>query len=158
MKKKIERITMIIDILHAAAWIISVFYGFIFSKNWFDMYYLYFTVLAAIHWTILKGECCLSLMDKWKEDPTYVMGSSPAPTDLLDTLGKKHSNYVRVFWNISLFLKVLNLYIVLQRNQIKHSGWISFVFLIYFLKKINTYLYHFPFCVLFIIILFNLKR
>lgn len=149
---------MIIHILHAVAWTISVFYGFIFSKNWFDMYYIYFTVLAAIHWTILKGECCLSLMDKWKEDTTYVMGSFPAPTDLLDIFGKKYSSYIRVLWNIALLLKVMSLYIVLERNQIKNSKWISLVFLIYFLKKINSYLYHFPFCVLFIIILFNLKR
>ena len=148
---------MIAVILHAILWSVSVFYGFIFSKNWFDIYYLYITILVAIHWTILKGECIVALIDKRKKDPNYELGTSTRPTDLLDIFGKKYTNHVRIFWNFCSIVKAVNLYIVLKRNHIKHSELITIVFFIYFLKKINSYFYHFPFCVLFIIILFNLK-
>ena len=149
---------MIIYILHCIAWIISTFYGFIFSKNWLDMYYLYITFLLALHWTILRGECLISLIDKWKEESTYKMGTNPEPSDLIDIYDKKYSRYMWFVWKIFQFFKVVSIYIVLKRNKIKHSEWIIFIFTLYFLKKINTYIYHLPFCILFIIILFNLKK
>lgn len=149
---------MISLILHSSIAFFSIFYGHIFRKNWFDMYYLYITLLIAIHWASLKGECIVSLIDKWEKDPDYKIGSSPRPYDIIDAFGKKYSGVMSIVWFFLSILRGLSFYIVLSRNQIKQSKWFSLIFLIYLLVNINSYLYHSVFFILFIIILFNLKR
>ena len=147
-----------IDSIHAIFAFLAIFYGFIIGKNWFDIYYLYINVLVAIHWTLLKGECIISLVDKWKKDPDYKMGSTVDISDIINIFGEKNAKYMWFVCKVMYYIKIVAIYIVLQRNNIKHSEWICFVFFIYFLLNINSYLYHCIFFVLFTFILFNLKK
>jgi hypothetical protein len=145
---------MIYNILHFILAIIPVFYGLIFSKNWLDIYYIYGIVIVAIHWTILKGECFITLIYKLKKNPNYKMGSNTESSDMTNILGKKYSGYVFILLKIFAFIKIISFYIVFKRNNIKYSELICFIFLLYTIETHN----HFIFFILFIIILFNLKK
>jgi len=149
---------MIASILHLLGWMLFSLYGFIFTKNWVDIYYVYMNILLALHWSLFKGECILSLIDKWKLDPTYKMGTDTEAYDVINMFGKKHSRYMWAFVKVLSGLKAISLFIVLQRNHYSYSFLISFIYFFYSVVKLNAWSFHFIFFILFIIILFRLKR
>ena len=51
------------------------FFPFFFKG--FDLLYIIFFLLLYLHWTLLDGECIISLFFKLNSDKTYVIGSNP---------------------------------------------------------------------------------
>jgi hypothetical protein len=134
------------------------FYGFVFSKNWFDYYYVLINLMTAISWTLFKDECVFSLLHKWSIDPTYKMGDNPRSEDLLNLFGKKYYTTMLYVNKTFTFIKAWSTYVVLTRMGYPYSLFVSVMFLFYSLIKINYTLYRGFFFILFIFVIFNLKR
>ena len=155
---KIIVLFMFIQYFHTFSWIFSTFYGFVFSKNWFDYYYMLMNLITALSWTLFKNECIISLIRKWYDDPTYKMGTNTEPTDILYFFGEKHYNLMKIIHKIFLFVKSASMYIVLKRMHYPYDLEVSLLYLFYSLVTLNSNLYRGIFFFLFIFIIFNLKR
>ena len=151
---------MILDCVHFFCLIFFSCYGFLFSKNWFDPYYIFINLITVLSNTMLKGECIIALIHKWK-DSTYKVGTTLDSPDLLNIFGKKYHNHMVVINEVSKFLKAASTYIVLKRMNYRYSLEASLVFLFYLVFLNSYYLYNGIFFLLFLIIIinvFNLKR
>lgn len=148
---------MFIQYFHTFTWFFFALYGFIFSKNWFDPYYIYINLITLLSWTLFKDECIISLVFKWQIDPTYKMGTNTEPSDLLYLFGKEHYHFMKIIQKILIFLKSVSLYIVLQRMHYPYSLQFSSLYLFYSIVKINSTLYRGIYFLLFMFIFFNLK-
>jgi hypothetical protein len=149
---------MFISNFHTFTWIFFTFYGFVFSKNWFDYYYILSNLITAISWTLFKDECIFSLLYKWSIDPSYQMGTNPTSEDLLNLFGKKYYTTMLYINKTFTFVKAASTYIVLNRMGYPYSLFVSLMYLFYSLIKINSTLYRGFFFTLFIFVIFNLKR
>lgn len=149
---------MFINHFHTFAWIFFAIYGFVFSKNWFDYYYILINVITALSWTLFKDECFISLCVKWYNDPTYKMGTNTEPTDILYLFGEKHYYIMKILQKTFFFLKSASMYIVLKRMHYSYYLEVSLLYLFYSLVTINSNLYRGIFFFLFMFIIFNLKR
>ena len=110
-----EILHKIIGILHLLFAIFISFYGFIFKKNWFDMIFIYYTLLVLISWTYFNGECCLTYYIKKNQNQNYIAGTES--TDMKDMyllFGSKEIAYV--FVSITIIANITSEYIVLKRN------------------------------------------
>jgi len=148
---------MFIHYFHTFTWIFFTFYGFVFSKNWFDPYYIYINLITAISWSLFKDECIISLVSKWHNDPSYQMGTDTEPKDILYLFGKKYYTLMKSIHKIFMFLKSASTYIVLQRMHYPYSLQVSLLYLFFSFIKINSNLYRGSFFLIFIFIIFNLK-
>lgn len=149
---------MFIDHFHTFTWIFFTFYGFVFSKNWFDYYYILINLVTAISWTVFKDECIFSLLHKWSVDPTYKMGTNPSSEDLFNIFGKKYYTTMIYVNKVFTFVKAYSTYVVLKRIGYPYSLFISIMYLFYSLIKLNYTLYRGFFFITFIFVIFNLKR
>jgi len=143
---------------HTFTWIFFTFYGFVFSKNWFDYYYILINLMTAISWTLFKDECIFSLLYKWSIDPSYQMGTNPNAEDLLNLFGKKHYTTMLYINKAFTFVKAASTYVVLKRMGYPYSLFVSVMYPFYSLIKVNSTLYRGFFFTLFIFVIFNLKR
>jgi hypothetical protein len=129
--------------LHLLLYVFISFYAFLFQKNWFDVWYILFNFIIAISWTIFKGECIFSLLIKWKNDPSYKMGTDTTAHDIREFLGKEYVTFMKYVCYLLLFMRAYSIYIVMTRLNIKHSTLLSYFFLLYTLtnKYISFLLY-----------------
>lgn len=69
-------IALIVGSLHILLLTFAPLFPVFFGKG-LDFIYIYFFLLLYLHWTLLNGECIVSLLVKKYLDPTYVTGSNP---------------------------------------------------------------------------------
>ena len=106
----------IIGIFHLFFAIFMSLYGILFKKSFFDYFYIFYTILLLISWTMYNGECLLTYYIKKHLNNNYICGQDS--TDLKDMYlltGSKTLTYIFVFFTI--FLNTLSEYIVLKRNN-----------------------------------------
>lgn len=90
-------------------------YPLIFKTNRFDIFYIYYILLLYLHWTILDGECALSLMDKRKNE-SYVTGSDPVNiSDFYEIVPK--DIYDKFMFPFLTFMWVISIILVFNRNN-----------------------------------------
>jgi hypothetical protein len=122
----------IIGFLHFIfAFFISM-YGIIFKKNWFDIVFMYYSVLVILSWTFYNGECVLTYYIKKMENPNYIAGSQSTDlTDMYLLVGTKQST--KIIASIGLLLNAISLYIVFNRNGFSNimSALIASIHLLY---------------------------
>ncbi len=126
----------IISLLHFLLFLLNTFYAFLFSKNWVDMYYLFLMFFTAISWTILKGECIISVLYKKYKDPTYQIGENQSVDDLTGMFGKKYKPYMEYLNKPIMALQSYNIYIVLLRNKL--NVVYAYLYFIYILGLMFT--------------------
>jgi hypothetical protein len=138
--------------IHFVLYAIVASYGFLFQKNWFDVWYVLFNFMMAISWTVFKGECILSLLLKWNNDPSYEMGTDSNAHDIREFLGKEYIPFMKHICYLLLFLRAYSIYLVMTRLKIKHSIYFSYFFLLYTLtnKYISFLLYQLFFFFIFL--------
>lgn len=126
----------IISGLHFLLFIINSFYAFVFSKNWFDMYYLLFMFFTGLSWTVCKGECILSFMYKKYKNKHYQIGENMSVDDLTTLFGQKYKPYMEYLNKPIMALQSYNIYLVLKRNQL--DTFYAYLYFIYILGLMFT--------------------
>ena len=121
----------IITLVHFLLFIINSFYAFLFSKNWFDFYYLLLIFFTALTWTLCKGECIISVIFKKYKDPTYQIGENQSVDDLTGIFGEKYKPYMEYLNKPIMALQSYTIYLVLIRNQL--NGWYAILYFFYIL-------------------------
>jgi hypothetical protein len=125
---------IILGVVHFFFAVIMGIYGFIFRKNNFDLFYLFYNLIVAMSWSFYNGECILTYWIKKYRDPEYTAGVNP--TDLADMyllLGSKELVYL--IMSLGIVSSPISFYIVFKRNH--------FPFYIYFPYCISFLLYNF---------------
>ena len=137
--------------IHFIFYAIWASYGLLFQKNGLDGWYLLFSFMMAISWTIFKGECICSLMLKWKKDPSYEMGTDSNANDIREFLGEEYISFMKYVCHFLLFLRAYSIYLVMTRLHIKYSVYFAYFYLLYTLtnKHISFLLYQLFFFILF---------
>lgn len=122
--------------VHLFVFIFIAFYGFVFSKNKFDLFYLFVTYGTVTQWTFLNGECVISYLYKRKEDPNYIAGKEIETNEFQLMYNIPH-DIMRFIVLLQTVLWLIGTYLVFKRNKFPLSMSISFVslFLIYYLLR-----------------------
>lgn len=126
----------IISFFHFLLFLLNTFYAFLFSKNWFDMYYLLIMFFTAISWTLCKGECVISVLYKKYKDPTYQIGENQSVDDLTGVFGPKYKHYMEYLNKPIMAVQSYNIYKVLLRNQL--NVVYAYLYFIYILGLMFT--------------------
>jgi hypothetical protein len=123
----------IIPGLHCILATILSGYAFIFKKNNFDFFYLFWSYFILLHWTFLNGECAISYYFKKQKDKNYVAGKD-LHNDEFKILLKEYVNIIKIFFIVINILLVISVYITFKRNNIPSYISISFlsIYEIYF--------------------------
>jgi len=151
--------TYILYLLHV--FVILIFVGLVHvSKSKFvDQLYAIIIVLALLSWLILKGECCISLVDKLIRDNNYVIGSNKFLLSDLDSVGdlfrgtyeyssvnkipeNKADNFIDIIIHSCV---TFNLWLVQQRSHVLPTWafWtLIFMFLSYLIYLRTYYRYY----------------
>jgi hypothetical protein len=149
MEKLIGRIHFLVHLFFCL-------YG-ITKKNWFDVYYILFVFIVALLWTVLKGECFVSLLIKWANNPSYVMGTDTSAKDLHLIIGKKYEKQMDIILYLLTIIKTWSIYTVLNRLRISYSFIIACLYLFYAFNTYKPLLYQFIFFCIFAYVLYKLK-
>ena len=96
-------------LLHILNEIFMASYIFIFRTNKYDIIFISYVFLIAIHWLFLKNECLLSVIEKKLLDKNYEIGKTPNE--------HPYQNYISpIFLKIIRFMKFFNIFFILCRN------------------------------------------
>jgi hypothetical protein len=116
--------------LHLVTFILMGIYGFIFSKNAFDPFYLFITYGTVAHWSFLNGECLVTYLYKKHKNPNYIPGKD-LETNEFETTYRISPDDMRIVIFLQSVLWITSMHIVLKRNQFPPSMSISFVILFF---------------------------
>ena len=102
---------------HALGSITQSFYPFVMANAMLDYVYLYSVLVMQLSWTVLKGECAVSLISKLRADPNYKIGSDIAAKDLtaLYSRGGKYLPIIMV--NLTAYAVMIGSILVLIRRK-----------------------------------------
>ena len=125
----------LIGIIHFLVHVFFCSYG-VTKKNWFDFYYISIVFIGALLWTVLKGECFVSLLIKLANNPSYIMGTDTSAKDLHLIFGKKYEKQMGIVIYLLTIIKTWSIYTVLNRLKINYSFIIACLYLFY---AFNTY-------------------
>jgi hypothetical protein len=144
--------------VHFLLFIFNSIYAFIVPKGWFDVYYLWGMFATSLSWTLLKGECILSVLYKKYKNPNYRIGENRSVDDLTTLFGERYKIYMEYLNLPIMVLQSYNIYIVLKRNHI--SSVFAYLYFIYILglRFTEHYLYQFMFFIVFALALIKITK